>query len=66
MTQPQSSQPLVIRPTLRRAGFGLLLALAFMGAILWVWWKIVPEWPWPVGVIAAIPLLGPLVAFDIE
>jgi uncharacterized membrane protein YdbT with pleckstrin-like domain len=63
MTQPQASQALVIRPTLKRAWFGLIIALAFLAGILWVWWKIVPEWPWPVGVIAALPLLGPLVSF---
>jgi uncharacterized membrane protein YdbT with pleckstrin-like domain len=63
MTQPQSNQPLVIRPTLKRAGLGLMLAMCFMGGILWVWWKIVPEWPWPVGVIAALPLVGPIAAF---
>ncbi len=63
MTQPQASPPLVIRPTIKRAVFGLILGLFFLAFVLFIWLRIVPEWPWYVVVIGALPLLAPLVAW---
>ncbi|NWF84826.1 MAG: PH domain-containing protein [Bryobacteraceae bacterium] len=63
MTQPQTSQPLVIRPTIKRAVFGFILSLVFLAFVLFMWLKIVPEWPWYVVIIGAMPMLAPLVAW---
>lgn len=61
MSQPEANQPLVIRPTLKRAVFALCLAVLFFLAVLWLRLAVVPEWPWQVLVIGAIPLLGPII-----
>lgn len=61
MSQPESNQTVVVRPTVKRAVFGLGLAFLFFLVVLWLWLKVVPEWPWQVMLFAALPLLGPLI-----
>lgn len=63
MSQPQASQPLVIRPTTKRAVFSFVLAAVFFCAVLWVWRSIVPDWPWQILLAALIPMLAPLIAW---
>jgi uncharacterized membrane protein YdbT with pleckstrin-like domain len=54
---------MVIRPTVKRAVFGLGLAVLFFIALILVRWKIVPEWPASVLVVGLLPLFAPLIAW---
>jgi uncharacterized membrane protein YdbT with pleckstrin-like domain len=63
MSQPQASPPLIIRPTVKRAVFGMILAVIFLCLVLWVWLSIVPDWPWQLLVVGGLPMLAPLIAW---
>ena len=63
MSQPEPNQSLVVRPTLKRAKFGLVLSVLFFFLLLWLTLAVVPEWPRKVLFFALVPFLGPLIGW---
>ncbi|MBI4892017.1 MAG: PH domain-containing protein [Acidobacteria bacterium] len=55
--------PTVIRPSLRRAKFSLVLCALFLAVVVWFWRMVVPEAHWVILLAGILPFFAPLLSW---
>lgn len=54
---------MVIRPSLRKAKFSLVLCTVFLLVVIWFWRAVVPEAHWAIVVVGLLPFVAPLMGW---
>ncbi len=55
--------PTVIRPSLRRAKFSLVLCTVFLAVVIWFWRVMVPDAHWVILLVGILPFFAPVLAW---
>lgn len=55
--------PILIRPSLRRAKLSFAICLIFLGLVIWLWLKLVPDAAWWITLVGVLPFIAPVLAW---